>query len=416
MKQVYIDANGCEEARLDAQKLKNLLAGTNYICTNDARLADIIVFYACGHLQGNENESLSIIRTMIRLKKKSAMLVVWGCLTEINPEAIERIYKGSMVGPEHWDFFCDLFHQSRERMQHVHSNILNTGNKQTKPHLMSALGLLNILRYAFDYEQRKTWYIKVESGCTEKCTYCSDRLAFKCVSSEPIDAIISQFELGLESGFKHFYLVGRDLGSYGHDLGSDLPTLLNKMLENHVDQDYSLSLCNMSPRSLIQFYPKLRNILSSGKISQVGSHIQSGSNRILELMGRKSSIHEWLKVIKDIKENYPDIRLTTSIIVGFPTETEQDFSKSMDLLDIISFDEIDVYKYEERPNLPSLRLRGRVSSKVKEARSNRMRRKVISNNIKMKIERVQIIPLIQSLISYAIQFDVKHGLQRDPRC
>lgn len=111
--------------------------------------------------------------------------------------------------------------------------------------------------------------------------------------------------------------------------------------------------------------------------------------------------------MKDMKKKYPDIRLNTSIIVGFPTKTEQDFSKSMELLDGMLFDEADLYKYEERANSPSLRLCGRVPSRVKETRLKRMRRKTISDNFK-KMVRMQVISLVQSLIQNAILFAAQH--------
>jgi MiaB/RimO family radical SAM methylthiotransferase len=402
MKKVFIDTNGCEEAKLDAQKLKNFVCWADCTLTNDARLADIIVFYACGHLQGNEKESLSIIRRLISLKKSSAIFVVWGCLPEISPEAIQSIYKGPLVGPENWDFFNDLLNQPKEKMPYVSANRWSVQSKLVRPALLSVRGVLSLLRDGFNYQYRKIWYIKVESGCEEACTYCSDHLAFKCFKSQPMDAIISQFRLGLQRGFRCFFLVGRNLGSYGHDIDSDLPTLLNRMVESHPGDDYSFSLYNMSPKSLVEFYPRLRSLFSSGRVHELGSHIQSGSDRILTLMGRKLSIHEWISVMKDISKNYPSIRLVTSIMVGFPTETEQDFNKSMKLLDEVPFDQVDSYAYAERPNLPSLRLSGRMPNKVKESRSKKVARKTIIIRIVKKMRRFQIFSVAQIMVLYSI--------------
>ena len=404
MIKVFIATNGCEEASLDAQKLKNIVSGTNYVCTNDPMVADIIVFYACGLLRAKEHESVRMIKKLMSLKKISGKLVVFGCLTKINPEAIRSIFKGCMIGPEEWDFFCDLFNQSEERIHNVHGNELCAVSKlgNPYPHLRAPFRWLNILLDELEVgrdKSKRNWYIKIITGCREKCTYCSDRLAFKQCGSQPIDTIIAQFELGLKRGFKNFYLVGRDLGSYGYDIGSDLPTLLKKMLENHCAENYKLHLYNLSPRSLVDFYPKLKDQFSSGKISQIGSHVQSGSDRILGLMGRRYSTNEWLKTLKEIREKYPDIRLVTSIMVGFPTETVQDFEKSMELLDSPLFEQFDLYAYEGKPNSPSLRLGELVPQKVKKRRLVRMRRKVMLNYIK-NIRRIEIGHLIRTLISY----------------
>jgi threonylcarbamoyladenosine tRNA methylthiotransferase CDKAL1 len=409
MKKVYIDTNGCDEARLDTQKLKNSVQGTDYVCTDDVKLADIIVFYACGHLQTQENESIAEIKRLMKLKKNSSILVVWGCLPEINPEAVKRIHTGPVVGPQNWDFFKDLFNQSKERMDNTHANRLCAKNKLNNSPSFSSGGILNVLQNAFYFSDRGIWYIEVASGCGENCTYCSDRLAFKHLKSIPMDEIISQFETGLKKGFKRFYLVGRDLGSYGRDLGTDLPTLLNMIIKSHPDQDYRLYLKNMSPRSLIEFYPRLTNVFSSGKVFEIGSHFQSGSERILKLMGRRFAIGKWLVIMRSINENFPNIRFTTSLIVGFPTETEEDFNKSIELLDDFRFDRVDVYAYAERPNLPSLKLGGRVPDKVKMERYKRAYRKAFFASFNNKIIRLQLIYLIQSLIFYATDFDARRA-------
>ena len=115
-------------------------------------------------------------------------------------------------------------------------------------------------------------------------------------------------------------------------------------------------------------------------------------------MGRRYTTRESLKIVKEIKEKFPDISIDTSIIVGFPTETERDFDKSMDLLNSMLFDHFDLYTYEERPNLPSLRLKGVVPYQVKKMRLNRLRRKLILNNINKNVKRIKIGSLIQSLI------------------
>jgi ribosomal protein S12 methylthiotransferase len=403
MKTMYIDTNGCDEARLETQKLKNLLNGTDYVCTDDARLADVIVFYACGHLRKYEDESITTIKRLIRLKKKSAVLVVWGCLSEINRNAVESVHKGPIIGPENWDYFSSLLDMSKERMSCVHANRLSIQNNLIRPRFPSVGAILNLLYDVLHYQSRKIWYIKIESGCKERCTFCSDHLAFKGVRSEPMDAIISQFELGLEMGYKHFSLIGRDLGSYGADAGYDLPALLSKILENHRHQDYKLILENMSPKSLVELYPRLSSSFLDGKILKIGTHIQSGSGRILRLMGRRFSVREWLRIMKEINKNFPNVRLVTSIMVGFPTETEQDLGKSMLLLDEQLFDEVDLYKYEERPNLASLRLSGRVPNRVKETRYKMVKRKIIICNIRKRIRKFQIFYLLQSLMLNAIQ-------------
>jgi tRNA A37 methylthiotransferase MiaB len=249
---------------------------------------------------------------------------------------------------------------------------------------------VNFLRGKFYGQPGRVWYIKVESGCVNCCTYCSDRLAYKWIKSVPIEKILKQFEVGLQQGYRLFNLVGRDLGSYGYDMKLTLADLLNEMKNKYSDQRYKLYLTNVSPNSLIDIYPKTDAAFLAKKVFELGSHIQSGSQRILKLMGKEFSIEDWLAVIKDIDKNYPNIRTRTSIMVGFPSETEDDYRKTIDLVNNELFDRIDVYSYDERPNVPSLKLKAPIDEQTKRRRYNEMRLQAFLNNVKKRIRRLRI--------------------------
>ena len=206
---------------------------------------------------------------------------MWGCLPKINPASIQEVYDGPFVGPEEWDLFSDFFNQPRGRVNQIFANVLCSPAKN--PSLQRRINDF-MGRKLYSHIERK-WYIKIVSGCRNCCTYCVDRLAYTCATrSEPIEKILKQFELGLNANHKHFHLVGRDLGSYGYDIGSTLAELLNKIEAAYPDQTYKISIPNVSPNSLITLYPKLYPTLLSKKIFEIGSHIQTGSERILKLM------------------------------------------------------------------------------------------------------------------------------------
>jgi tRNA A37 methylthiotransferase MiaB len=108
-------------------------------------------------------------------------------------------------------------------------------------------------------------------------------------------------------------------------------------------------------------------------------------------MGKNFKVIDWVKTVKSISRNHPEIRLFTSIIVGFPSEEEADFNKSLNLINNTLFDRVDVYMYDERPGLPSLRLKGRVSEETKRKRYNKMRSYAALNNLRKRISRRQIL-------------------------
>jgi len=389
---VHFISNACEEGRLDTQRLKLLSKDAGFTCTNNVRQADFILFYACGHIIAYDVDSARIIERINRLKKPSARLIVWGCLPKINPGAIQEIYDGPLVGPEEWDFFADLFNQPRGRINQVFANDLcsyaNSHSKLTKPQRIIDLMLEKIYSY-IDWR----WYIKIVSGCRNCCTYCSDRLAYKWTRSVPVETILRQFELGLKANCKHFFFIGRDLGSYGYDIGLTLADLLNKIAETYPNQTYKISICSVSPNSLIDLYPKLDQTLLSKRIFEIGSHIQVGSERILKLMGKTFKLDDWKKIIQDIDKNYPNIRVNTSIMLGFPGETEEDFKKTINLLINLLFDRIDVYTYCERPNLPSLKLKDRVPEAIKMRRTKKAQNLARVNTLRKRIKRNRILHL-----------------------
>lgn len=394
-RRVFADTNvNCEEAELHTQKLLNFLQHIGFAQTFDIKQADIAFFYACGHLHWVEEDSIRIIKEINRLKKPSARLIVWGCLPKINPTSIETLYEGPIVGPEDWDFFLNYFGQPRESLSKIYANSLNVHCKVVSVRPSPMQRIVTSFHFFF-YGQHKrnlggTWYIRVVSGCRNSCTYCSDRLVYRCVKSVPVEDILEQFNIGLRSGYEHFYLVGRDLGSYGFDGKLSLADLLNEINRRFGDKDFKLHLTNVSPNTLIALYPRIDVSLLSKKIFEIGSHIQSGSDRILKLMGKKFSLAAWLGIMKAINDTYPNIRTETSIMVGFPGETDEDFHETLNMLQRVLFDRIDVYKYDERPNLPSLELKGRVAEGIKQSRYNRATIHAIVNNMKKRMKRLQL--------------------------
>jgi MiaB/RimO family radical SAM methylthiotransferase len=392
MKKAYVVSNDyCIEAKLETQRLINIIKKANappaYIYTNKIDDADLIIFYSCGHLQANEADSMNTIRRILSQKKASSELIVWGCLSEINPKLVRRVYGGPMVGPEVWAFFYELFNQPEGIAEGVNANAFIVDDGLA----IDSVGPLSRVLYGFrrylDGQPKRIWYIRIVSGCANCCTYCSDKLAYRSVRSQPIERIIQQFALGLRNGYKYFSFVGRDLGSYGCDMGLSLANLLQAIYEKYPHQDYYLLLDTVSPNALIDLYPDLNSSILSNKVFELGSHIQSGSDRILKLMGKRFKVCEWIRVINRISRDHPQIRLHTSMMVGFPGESEQDFRASINLVKNVLFDKIFVYKYDERPGLPSLRIKGRVPENTKRNRERRMKFEAILNAYRKRISR-----------------------------
>ena len=433
VKLVYIDSHDyCEEPRLDTQRLISLFKASSqqngFVYTKDLRQADFLIYYACGHLQDKEDESIRDIKELLKLKKSSAKLIVWGCLPKINPAALREVYDGPLVGPEDcWDFFGRYFNLVEKREINVHANVFNTSympkhkmnvKLTQKEKLTSIYGIFEsqrarIIHFGERRARKNTWYIKIVHGCLNSCTYCSDRLAYKSVKSQPVESIIRQFELGLNRGYRDFFFVGRDLGSYGYDLGITLPDLLDAIISKHGNANFKIWLTGISPNQLINIYPKLEKLLATKKIVYLGSHIQSGSSRILKLMAKNFPLGKWVETIRHIENNYPWVSLETSIMVGFPSETEKDFEKSVRLLSYLHFGRVVMYKYNERPNLPSLKIKNRVSEEIKEARYFRMLDHVTTLEVRERMKPAKIFSFTTLNLFFDIALVNLRGLLRN---
>jgi len=185
------------------------------------------------------------------------------------------------------------------------------------------------------------------------CTFCAVRAAAGTIASVPPEKVVRQFREGVEQGASRFALRAEDLGAYGQDIGSNIVELLSVLLE--VDGEYQLSLVDFGPRWLVQFFPELLALFSRHrqKICHFQVPLQSGSDRILRLMKREHTVADAVNCVKAIRKELPELELGTHILVGFPTETEEDFLASVRLLREVSFSEVQVYPSSDRPGTPA---------------------------------------------------------------
>lgn len=385
---VYISTNGCVEGQLSSTFIEQFFIKNKSTVINDPTQADLLVFYACGLTEQKEKDSLIIIRKLKVLMKPSARLLVWGCLPKINPQSLRAIYDGPLIGPMDTNFFEGIFEKTMipsDNMEWARAaNMLipsQTSGLYNYHHTDALTSAIFLLKQDWDRlwaraRKNTLFFIRVSQGCTGHCTYCSERCAFGRIKSRPIKNIISEFKWGLQQGYNRFSLVATDLGAYGLDMGCTLFDLLEKMIEINSKRNYRIVLNQVNAFYLKKCFSDLEQILASGKIETLCCPVQSGSNRILKLMGRMHTAEEWREYMININIKFPHIRLGTQLMVGFPTETGEDFRATLKLLDYPLFlDFIYVFRFSKRPAVPAARIRGQISEKVKELRYKRLLRK-----------------------------------------
>lgn len=389
MTEVFLCTNGCVEGQLRTKFIERYLSAH----AQDVHVApaigdaDIVLFYACGLTSEKEGHSLSIIGDLKGRMQRDAELIVWGCLPKQNPQALTGIYDGPIIGPMDTDLFTSLPGANGISLEGIdHSAAENELATMAAPsiHGCNSIDLLTtaLLLYKRGIDlfgsrrqgHSAIYYIPIATGCTGHCTYCSERPVFgNAVHSRPIEGIVSEFRSGLERGYKRFSLVATDLGSYGVDTGCRLPDLLEELIGIGPTGNCSILLNQIEPHHLQGIYDDMEPIFASGKIEMVMSPVQSGSNRILKLMGRHYTAEQWRALMLDIYRNYPRIRLNTQFMVGFLTETEDDFTATLDLLSPpLRLDEAHIFRFSPRPTVAASRLPDQVPDDVKEARAARL--------------------------------------------
>lgn len=388
----YILCIGCPESRMDSAKMQNFLKENGWKITDNLKQADFILFRTCGLTAKTAEDSLSIIKKIKGEKKENAKFIAWGCLPKIDPETLSREYDGVTFGEGDVTILNKIL-EAKKPIEEVTANYVMPVFEQKR------LGFYGFFRKLLDFTERhfsitqseKIFHIKVSTGCLGNCSFCAVRKSRGEVRSKNIDSIISEFRDGLDKGFRYFSLLATDLGAYGRDLGYDLNDLLVKLTKEK--GDYKIGLRNLNPYFLNEKFEELRAIFSSGKIWFLSSAAESGSNRILKLMRRRYEIQDFKRCIQILNTEYPKIFLRTQLMVGFPTETEEDFRKSLNLIDSLKFNWVEVYPYSPRPGTLAATLEGQIPEKVKGVRLRQLTLKVV-----MQRPHKKIIQILQSCL------------------
>jgi len=392
-KKAYILTNGCPENRIDAARLEEFSKQNGYIITQNLRDADIVFFNACAHTQSFEDGSIRIINYIKLNKKSSAELIVCGCLSKINGTRLRTVHKGVALGPGEMEKLAGILNPAIS-FESTHSNYLIKITKslykfewaldklKEKGLVACILKLLGRRQDAIISVCRpNTFCIKVCSGCLGNCTFCAIRFSRGKLKSKPLERIVEEFQEGLRRGYKDFSLIGTEVGAYGKDLGIDLVTLLKELVSKR--GEYKIRLRNIHPKYLIEMLPELRKIFQSGRISFLSTAPESGNNRTLGLMNRGYKVEDFKEAIHTLNKDFSGIQLRAQVMVGFPTETEEEFKDTVKLVDELKFDFVEIYMFQPRPGTKAATMAGQISQDVIKRRHLKLMLKLLFKRLKI---------------------------------
>ncbi|MEN8098103.1 MAG: tRNA (N(6)-L-threonylcarbamoyladenosine(37)-C(2))-methylthiotransferase MtaB [Chloroflexota bacterium] len=339
---VFLTTLGCRvnQAELDSFAQELIAAGHIPVSSPDA--ADVCVINTCAVTTESERKSRQRIRWMKRSNGDARMLVT-GCYATLAPTSIR-------------DIAIDL------------ECVPNT----EKPQLLGYLPQPDVVAEMCPttYRGRTRAFVKVQDGCDNHCTYCITRIARGKSKSHTVREVINEVQNLVEKEYNEVILCGIDLGSYRDPgSGAKLTQLLSELIAQTPIERIRLS--SLEPWSVT---PDLLDMFTHERVCpSLHLPLQSGSKRILERMARKTSPEEYTELAIHAKSTIPDLSLSTDLITGFPDETDQDHSDTVDLVKRVGFSHIHVFPFSPRPGTAAANYPNRVENTLIRKRSSQLR-------------------------------------------
>lgn len=407
----------CEGRGVDAARL------VTYFKLNNCRMlarpdqADFIIIFTCAFSNPIEGYYLDLINRF-HLHRYKGEMIVTGCLPAIAPAKLSRIFKGrtittcdletidtvfpwfdmrirdvpdantchysKFVLPDPWPVKAEKVLEFTRKSIHEFewsARFLKKGTQYLKTRLINQAGRFTQTALPVIPEKQKRHGIRIGSGCLGNCSYCGIRKAIGPLQSKPLNACLTEYRRLLTEGHREFVIGSEDTGAYGRDIGSSLPQLLDALEQADSGMAVRWYLTSLKPIWLLEFQSQILKLVRRGKLSHLECPIQSGSTRILDRMNRPVDLRETEKILTAIRKAAPDIALITHIIVGFPSETDHDFEKTMALLKRHSFQSIVLNPYDDKPQSMASRMEHKVPADVIAARYEIVRAHMAANDI-----------------------------------
>lgn len=324
MKEVALETYGCTLNQADSDIIKGILEDAGYVLSPSA---PIFILNTCAVKETTENKLIFRIKSLNESGKK---IIVAGCLG-MKPNQ-KRIWEAA---PNAVIVLPEAVSQILEAIESVESGevkVFSGGeSKGSLPRIYTA----PILRIA------------VQEGCVGACNFCQTKIARPKLKSLSIREIKRTVEIGVSRGAKEIQITGQDTGAYGMDIGTDFPTMLREVLS--VPGDFMVRLGMINPAHAKRFLPELLELLENPKFYKfLHIPVQTGSEKVREDMERLHSVADFEEVVKTLREKFPDLTLSTDIIVGYPTESVDDYEATKELLKRIEPDIVNISKYSSR--------------------------------------------------------------------
>lgn len=343
MRRFTVITLGCPKNIVDSRHLIELIKKESFIYVEDFKKADFILINTCCFIEDAKEESIDEILTAAKFKV-DRKLIVFGCLAKrYGRELTKEIPEIDAI------FGVDENEKITEYMKQFTNNLIESSKHSF-----------------YSVEPKSYRYIKIAEGCSRRCSFCvipDIRGKFRSITP---DLILREAEDFVNSGIRELILVAQDITQYGRDLkGYDLKSLLRDLTK--INGDFWIRLLYLYPTDIDE---KLLELVATEEkiVNYLDIPMQHSEDRILRLMGRRGTKKEYLKKIRQIRDIIPGVTLRSTFIVGFPTETEEDFQGLVDFIEEIQFERLGVFKYSKEEGTKAYNLKGQIPEDIKKRR------------------------------------------------
>lgn len=405
---------GCSKNLIDTEATIGLFKKHNFKIVNSPENADILVINTCGFIESAKEEAINTILEMAEYKKqKCKYLIVMGCLVQRYYEELKKalpevdlFIKIDQYG-DLWKIISGLENNAKETIESDTKVAAQNKSYKSKIPKIPMLTQEEFMNRVVTTNKNYA-YLKIAEGCSNMCTYCAIPYIRGLYVSRKMEDILEEAQMLVDNGAKEIILIAQDTSKYGIDLYGKplLPELLQKISQ-------------IKGIKWIRFLYSYPEGISDSLITEVKNNpkiakyfdipIQHISDRILKKMNRKITKTEIIDLMQKIRNQIPDVVLRTTLMVGFPGETEEDFSELLEFVKQAKFDKLGAFMYSKEDGTPAASMPNQVHGNTKKSRYNRVMRvqqEISRENLKKRLGK------IFDVIIEDISFDGKYYIGR----
>ena len=352
MTKVYFHTLGCSTNQAESEIMAGLLEEAGYEIVDDKESSDINVLNVCT-VKGNE----TALKQVKELKQNKPMILT-GCIPRNSVDEFKEVLPSSpFVNTDNIDHITEVVQK------------LEDGE------VIDKLAFKKDIKVGFPRRRRNRYIaiIPINEGCNDFCTYCSTKLIKGNTKSYPEEMILDEIKTAVNEGCKEIWLTSQDLAAYGWDKEkkSLLPDLVKKITE--IEGNFKIRLGMFNPMNIKNQVEELINAMDNEKVYKfIHIPVQAGDDKILDAMRRRYTNEEFREMISKFKTKWPDITISTDVIVGFPGETEEQFEKTEELVKDIGFEVLNISRFKARVGTRAFMMKDQVFGNVSKDRSRKL--------------------------------------------